>query len=199
MLFECFIGENPGWTNLGQITAKFVFKNAILVPSEVYVAPGRKSIQIFASRVVLVKPDTTVALYTSVHLVIDERAQILIAMCALLKLKSPVCVAGHHRHVLQMARSTFVAYSAIVGVIRHQPFDNVLAKLHRFLVLYRDPLIVRNWLHTRHDQPAFLIVFIFKYLYSTLTAGANRSQRRMPAEIWQIVAQRKASFKEILS
>jgi hypothetical protein len=108
-------------------------------------------------------------------------------------------MAGHYGHILKVAFSAFIANRAIMRVIGHQPFDDMFPKLYCFCVRYGDPLVVCNWFHTRHYKSSLPVVFILVNFYSTLTAGAHRSQCRMPAEIRQVKAKSKARFQEILS
>ncbi|HKY55507.1 MAG TPA: hypothetical protein VJM08_14415 [Anaerolineales bacterium] len=115
--------------------------------TKVDVATGSKRIEILATCIILIKPNTTVALDTSVHFVIDEGAQILISVRPLFESKSSVRVTRHNRHILEMARSSLVTNSAVVWMVCHQPFDDMFPKLHSFMVLDRDPLIVCHWFH----------------------------------------------------
>ena len=136
VLFERFVCKNSGWANLREVATEFIFKNTILVPTKVNVAPGCKCVEVFAPCVVFVKPNTTVALYTPVHLEVDERTQILISVCPFFELKSAISVARHYRHILEVARSPFVTDCTIVRMIRHQPFYDMFAELYCFVIFY---------------------------------------------------------------
>jgi hypothetical protein len=199
MLLKRLVCKNSSRADFSKVATEFIFKDTIFMPTKINVAPGCKCVEVFTPGIVFVKPNTTVALDTSVHLMVDERTKILISVRSLLELKSAVSVARHYRHVLQVAGSPFVAYCTIMRMISHQPFDDMFTKLYCFVVLYRDPLIVCHRFHTGHYQSAFLIILIFVNLYGTLATRAHRSQRRVPAEIWQVEAQGKASFQKILS
>ena len=83
-----------------------------------------KDVEIPAAGVVAVKPDTAVALDAAVHLMVDEGAEILIAMRALLKPGPSIIMTGHDGHVLEMAFAALVADRAIVRVVQHEPLDH---------------------------------------------------------------------------
>src|SRR5262249_20133296 len=136
MLLQGFVGEDSRRTDLDQIAAEFALQDAVFVTPEVNVVVRGEDVEIAPASVVALEADTAIALDAALHLVIDEQAEILIAVGPLLEAKASVSVPGHHRHILQMAFAALVAHRAIVRMIDHQPFDYARAKLPRLLIFY---------------------------------------------------------------
>jgi hypothetical protein len=84
-------------------------------------------------------------------------------------------------------------------MIGHEPFDDSFTKINGSLVRNRYSLIVGNGFHARHHQFSRGIIGIAEHFNSTLTACAHRTQRGMPAEVWQIETERKTSLKQVLA
>src|SRR5690606_26920839 len=132
----------------------------------------------------------------AVHLMGDEGPQFLVHVGALTEAIAALVVAGHHRHVLQMAMPPFLAYGTVMRVVDHQPFDDAGAERLGFLVVNRDPAVIRGGGHAGHDQPAAGIVFIAVLLDCALAAGAYAPQRRVPAEVGHIEAEGQAGLQQ---
>ncbi len=165
--------------------------------AEIDLVAQYQCIEITASRVVAIKPSTAVALDAAVHLVIDERAQVLVVKRALPAPVTAISMPRHYRHILQMAFATLVAHWAIMRVVDHQPFDHAGAELPRLGIVDGDAGSVRDGRHARHHDLAALVVLVLELLDRTLTAGAHRAQRGMPAKIWQVETQRKALLQQV--
>ena len=66
---------------------------------------------------------------------VDEWTKVLIGMSPFFELKPPVGMSRHHGHILEVTRPAFIAYCAIVRVIGHEPFNNMITKFMRFRIL----------------------------------------------------------------
>ena len=53
-----------------------------------------------AAGVIAIESHTTVALYASVHFMVEERPEVLVAVSALVVIESPVGMSGHDSHIL---------------------------------------------------------------------------------------------------
>ena len=138
------IGKDASWTNLHQVAREFVFKNAIFVPPEINGVPYAKRVQVVASGILAIEAHTAVALDAAIHLVVHKWAEILILKCAFFKMRAAVIMAGHHRHVLQVALAAFVAYWTIMGMVQHHSLNNAGAKSNRFGIENGDA-VTRAW------------------------------------------------------
>jgi hypothetical protein len=126
---QSLVRKDTGRTYFHEIAAELAFKSAILESPVVDAAANAKNVEIFAAGVILVESHAAVALDTTVHLMVDERPQILIAVCALGKSIFAVVVPCHDCHVLEMTLTPFVANRAIMRMIHHEPFKHALAEL----------------------------------------------------------------------
>ena len=115
--------------------------------SKINIALGCKHIQVFATGIIFIKPHAAIALYASVHLVVDEWAEVLIDVCPFFEVESAIRVTCHHGHVLQMTGAAFIAHRAIMRVIGHEPLYDSRSEVNRGLVSNGNPLIVGNGLH----------------------------------------------------
>ena len=99
--------------------------------SEIDVVMRAEHAEIATVRIIVVITHAAIARYAAVHLVIDERPEFLVLVGTFGEAVAARVLPGHHRHVLQMAMTSFLAHRAIVRMIDHQPFDHALAKLLR--------------------------------------------------------------------
>src|SRR6201997_1442599 len=157
-----------------------------------------KRVQIVPTGVFAIKTHASLALNAAVHLVIHQRAEVLIAKSSFAKAVNARAMTGHHRHVLKMAFAAFVADRAIVRMVLHQALNHGCAKRRRFGVGNRDAGALRDRRHARHHELACCVLLIAKLLDCALTACSHRSQCRMPAEIWQVIAQRETGVQKVL-
>ncbi len=129
----------------------------------------------------------------------NEGTKILILVRALFEPITPSVMTGHDGHVLQMTVTALFTDRAVVRMVGHQPLDDAGAKGFRLLVIDRDIGVVLDRCHTGHDQHAALVVGILVLLDRALAAGAHAAQRRMPAEIGNVEAQRQAGVQQIVT
>ena len=148
---EGFVGKDAGGTDFHEIAAEFVFQRAVLKTAEIDVIMHTKDLKIIAPGIVVIETYAAVAGDAAVHFVIDKRAEILVIMGSFQAPVAAKSVAGHDRHVLQMTFAAFFAYRTVVGMIGHQQFDIVTAKLPRLFGGYGNAHGIRYRSHAGHD------------------------------------------------
>src|SRR5690606_33147473 len=158
----------------------------------------REGAKIVAAGIVLIEPHAPIARDAAVHLVVQERAEILIAVRALQAPIAAIVVARHHGHVLQVAFAAFLADRAVVRMVDHQPLDDAGAKVARLGLVVADPEALRRGRHARHHDAAFGVALVAVLLHRALPARADRAHRGMQAEVGQVQAERQAVFEQVL-
>src|SRR5690606_17711011 len=144
--------------------------------------------EVVAARVVLIEPNAAIARDAAVHLVADERPEILLAMRALEAAVAAVVVPGPDCHVLQVAFAAFLADGAVVRVVDHQPFDDAGAEVAGLGLVEADTRAVGGGGHAGHDDAAFGVVLVAVLLDGALPARADGAHRGVPAEVRQVEA-----------
>ncbi len=185
------VGEHTGRADLGQVAGEFAFQHAVFNAAEVHVVVGAVDAQVGTTGIVLVVAHAAVAGDAAVHLVGDERAEVLVLVGTLGETVAALVVAGHYRHVLQVAVTAFLAHRAVVRVVGHQPFDDAGAKRLGLVIVDGNPGAVGGRGHAGHDDTTTGVVFVGVLLDRTLAAGANATERRVPAEIGDVEAERQ--------
>jgi hypothetical protein len=196
---EGFVGEYAGGTDLHQVAAEFVLQDAVLASPEIDMVMRGEDLEIVAAAIILVETHATIAGDAAVHLVVDERPQVLVAVGALLAPVAAESVAAHFRHVLQMAFAAFLAHRAIVGMVGHQQFDDARAEIAGLGVLQRDAHPWDDGRHAGHDQTPALVFRVLVLDRRALAAGADRTQGGVPTEIRQIQPQGQTGFEQVLA
>lgn len=196
---ERLVGEDAGRADFDQVAAEFVFERAVLEAAEIHVVVDAQHFEIVAPRVVVVEADAAVAGDAAVHFMIHERAEILIPVRPLASTIAARGVAGHQRHVLQVAFAAFLADRAVVRVIGHQQLDVVLAELPGQAGIQRNAQVIRDRREAGHHQAAARVFRILVLDHRALPAGADRPHRRMPAKIGQIQSQRQTGSEYIVA
>ena len=74
MLFQGFVREDSRGTDLHKIAAEFILQSPVLEASKINTIIYAKDIEIAATRIITIEPDTSVALDTAVHFMVEERA-----------------------------------------------------------------------------------------------------------------------------
>ncbi len=108
------------------------------------------------------------------------RPQVLVDMGALFAGIAPPAMAAGDGEILELAFAALVADRAVVGVVDHQPFDDLPAHRQRFLVGGRDDHAVLGRQHAGHLDPLDRAV---DHLHRADPAGAGLAEGRMPAEV----------------
>ncbi|VXD01138.1 conserved hypothetical protein [Pseudomonas sp. 8Z] len=192
------VGEYAGRADLDQIAGELALQRAVLDAAEVHVVVRAIDAQVAAARVVLVVAHAAVAGNAAVHLVGDERAEFLVLVGTLGKAITTGVMPGHHRHVLQVAVTAFLAHRAVVRVVGHQPFDDTGAKCLGFLVVNADPGVVGGGCHAGHDDTTTGVVLVVVLLDRALAARADAAKRRVPAEVGDIESEGQAGLQEVV-
>ena len=198
MIGMALVGEDTGGTDFGQVTGKAAFQSAFLMATEIDVVLGPECAQVRPASIVVVEAHAAVARDAAVHLVGDERAQILVATGALAEPVAAPVVTGHHGHVLKVAVAAFLAHRAIVRMVDHQPFHHAGAESPGFLILDINAGAVSGRGHTRHHQHTPVVLAVLVLAYGTLAAGADTAHGRVPAEIGYVQAQGQAGLKQVI-
>ena len=198
-LGERLVREHAGGAHLHQIAGELALQHAVLLAPEEHARARAERLQIFAAGVVPVVANAAVAGDAAVHLVAEERAEVLIAPRALLASVAAHGVAGHHGHVLQVALAAFLAHRAVVRVVLHQPLDHLFAEVRRERRLDGNAHPVR--LHRQrasHLQAPALIRLVRVFDNGAQPAGADRPQRGVPAEVGQLQMLGETSVQQVL-
>ena len=192
------VGEHAGGADLHQVARELAVEGAVGFAAEIDVRMRAEHAQIVAVGIVAVVAHAAIAGDTAVHLVIDERAKVLITMGTLGPAIAAARMPGHQGHVLQMAFAAFFAYRAVMRMVDHQPFDDLGTEIAGFLVCDREAAAVRGRRHAGHDDLALGIVFVLVLLDRALATGAHGMQLRVPAEIGQVEALGKRDLEQVV-
>ena len=198
-MLERFIREYSGWADLDEVTAEHTFEHTIFMAAEIHVVVACEDIKVTPPCVVPVETDTAVALDAAVHLVINEGAQVLIAVRPLLEAGPPVTVAGHDRHVLEVAFTAFITDGAVVRMIDHEPFYDARPEGPRLRVINGNAHALGNRSHAGHHNSAAGVLLILELLNRALTTRSHGVHDRMPAEIGKVETERKTGTQEVLA
>ena len=188
------VGEHTGRADLGEVAGELAFQHAVFDATEIHVVVGAIHAQVGAASVVLVVAHAAVAGDAAVHLMSDERAEVLVLVGTLGETVAALVVAGHYRHVLQVAVTAFLAHRAVVRVVGHQPFDDAGAKRLGLFIVDGNPGAVGGRGHAGHDDTTTGVVLVGVLLDRALPAGADATERRVPAEIGDVEAERQTGL-----
>ena len=159
---ECFVIEDPGRADFDEVATELVFQHPIGVPAEIDGIVRAEDVEIAATRVIAIEADATIAGNAAIHLMVDERSEILVVVRAFLEAEFTIVVTGHDGHVLQVTLAAFVANRAVVRVIDHQPFNNAGTELAGLGVVDGEAQTIRNRRHAGHDDAACSVLVIFE-------------------------------------
>ena len=87
MFLQGLVGEDSCGADFHEIAAEFIFQSAILEASEINTIMYAKDVEISATGIIAIESDTSIALDAAVHFMVDERAEVLIAISAFLEAK----------------------------------------------------------------------------------------------------------------
>src|ERR1700744_5223169 len=162
--FESCIREYARRADLDQIAAELAFQNAVFMSPIVDAVAQMKRIQITAACIFTIKPHAPLTLNAAIHLVIHERAEILIAKRSLAKAVTARAVTGHHRHVLKMAFATFLTNRAIVRMVLHQALNHCPAKGHGLSIRNGNARAFSGWRHACHHELSCCVLLVAELL-----------------------------------
>ena len=192
------VREHASGTYFREIASKGAFQDAFFVATEIDIILGTKGSQILATGVVVVKAHTAVTGNTPVHLMGNERPQILVPTCALAEPVTAAIMAGHHRHVLQVTVPALFTHRAVVGVVDHQPFHYTGTEGFGFLIVDINAGLVCGRRHAGHHQHALVVVLVLVLFDRALAAGAHTAHGRVPAEIRNIQAEGQTRLEQVV-
>src|SRR5208283_955048 len=172
---QSLIREYTCRTNLDEVPAELILQNTIFIAAEEYRVARRERVQIFAARVVAVIAYAAVTLNASVRLMIHQRAQILVAKCALVEFVVPVIMTGHDGHILQMALAAFIAHRAIMRMIQHESLNYARTERGGLRIRDGNPCAFYSRRHAGHYDFALRIVLILELFLLALAASAHRA------------------------
>ena len=207
-LGEGFVGEYPGGADLHQVARELALQHAVLGAAEEHMRLGTEGIEIGAAGVVPVVAHTAIAGDAAVHLVADKGPKVLVRPGALHARIATHGVTGHHGHVLEVALAAFLAHRAVVGMVLHQPFDDLAAEIRRERRGARrlavrgadpDPQAILDGHHAGHLQPAALVRFVPVLQHRAEAAGTDRAHGGVPAEVGEVELLGQAGVEEILT
>ena len=193
-----FIGEDAGWTNFNQVAREFAFERTVFRTTEVDVVMCAIHAQIRTIGVIFVVTYTAIAGDAAVHFVRDERPQVLVTVSTLREAVATEAVTGHDGHILQVAVAALFTDRTVVRVVSHQPLHDAFAELLRFFVINRNKGAFGGRCHTRHHQATTRVFRVLILLHRTLAASTDASQRRVPAKVRNIKAERQTSFQQVV-
>ena len=198
-LTEGLVGEYAGGTHLDQVAGKFVLQHPIRLAAEEHAGTRTERLQVVAAGIVVVIANTSETRDATIHLVTDERPEVLIAEGAFLTAVAARRVTRHHGHILQVAFAALFTNRTIVGMVFHQPFDDRSAKFLRLACFDGNARTIDCRCHTRHDQSSTFVVFILILNHRALPTGAHGTHRRMPAEIRQVQLVRQTGLQQVVA
>ena len=168
-----FVGEDAGRADFHQVAGELALQGAIFRAAEVDVVVRAIDAQIGAVGIIFVVAHAAVAGDAAVHFVRNKRPQILVAVGTLGKTIAAEAMAGHHRHILQVAVAALFADRAVVRVVSHQPLHHAFAELFRFAVVDRNKGAVGCRSHTGHHQATTRVFRVLILLHRTLAASTD--------------------------
>ena len=196
-LRERLVGEHAGGAHLDEVAGEHVLQHAFFRAAEVRAIARAEGLQVGAAGVVTIEAHAPVAGDAAVHLVVEQRAQVLVAEGALLRVVVTHGVARHHRHVLQVALAAFLAHRAVVRVVAHQVLDHARAEVHAGLRADRDAHVVCHLRHARHRQATLGVVLVAVHHHRALAARTQRAELRVPAEVRQVETRGQHGMQEV--
>jgi hypothetical protein len=116
-------------TDIDEVPRKGAFQRAVLETTEIGVASNLHGSQVTIAGKLLIEPATSPAVDTTIHFVLDKDAQVLIMISPLFPEVAPDPMASCYGHVLKQAMPAFITDRAVVGMVHHEPFNDVLTEI----------------------------------------------------------------------
>ena len=174
-----FVGINARRADVDQVAGKGALQHSRGAAAEIDPAADAHHAQIPVSGEFLVVPRAAIALDAAVHFVLDQRSQVLVVVGALEAPVAAQAMATGNGQVLQQAVSAFVAHRAVVGMVEHEPFDDVPPEIHGFGIRGGNHHAVLGVDHAAHLDA---LDRSLRKGHGTDPAGPHRSQGRVIAE-----------------
>ena len=199
LLAERAVGEYAGRAHLDQVPGELALEDAVLRPAEVHPPAGPERLEVRAARVVAVEADAPVAGDAAVHLVADERSEVLVLPGALGAPVPAADVPRHDGHVLQVALAALLADRAVVRVVLHEPLDHRLAEVLGVRGVDREAHAVAHGSDAGHDEAAAGVFLVGVLDRGALAARPDGAHRGVPAEIREVEVVRERGLEEVLA
>ena len=167
------IRVDAGGAEVDEVSGKGTFQRAVLVPTKIGTAGDLHGAQVAVAGKFLIETAAPLAVDAAVHLVLNEDAQVLVTVGPLLPGIAPQPVAAGHGHILKEAVSPFIADRAVMGVIHHEPLDDMSSEIHGLVVGGRDDHAVLGIDHAAHLNALDRSLQKF---HRTHPAGADRPE-----------------------
>jgi hypothetical protein len=135
--------------------------------------------QVMETGKLLIKPTASPTVDTTIHLMLDQRAEVLVAIGPFFPQVAPDPMTPGNRQILKQTVPTFITDRAVMGMVHHQPFNHVFTEIDRFLVSRRYDHALLPIRHAAHLHP---FDRAFKKLHRAHATGTNRSKGWMEAE-----------------
>ncbi len=183
VLRPALVVEDAGRADLGEVAGEGALQHAIGGATEIDAVVRAEHVEIPPAGIAAIEARAAIAGDAAVHLMGEQRPEILVAMGALGGIGAAQVMARSDRHVLQLAGAPLLADGAIMRMVDHQPFDDMGAERRRLGVGDLDALAVGDRRHAGHFDPAPGVVRPVMDLDRAEPAGADRAHGAVPAEM----------------
>jgi hypothetical protein len=116
---KSFVCKNTRWADIDKVSRKFTFQYTVSYTAEVDAISRSKNAEVLAECIVSIEANASVTRYASIHLVVNERTEILIPPRSFGETIASVIVFSENGHVLQHTFPALVTHWTIVGMIEH--------------------------------------------------------------------------------
>jgi hypothetical protein len=130
-----FVRINASRTNVDEVSGEGTFELAVCRPAKVGVMGDLKSSKITITGKLLIEPAASPAVDTTIHLVLDKDAKVLITISSLSPKVVPDPMASCYGHVLEQTMSSFIADRTVMRMVHHEPFDDVFTEIGSLLIV----------------------------------------------------------------
>jgi len=182
---------DSGRTDVDDVSREGTFELTIRGSAKIGVVGDLKSSQITIAGELLIETPAPPALDTAVHLVLDEYPQVLIGVGSLLSEVAPDPMTSGHREILKQTMSPFITDRTVVGMVHHEPFNDMFAEIDCFFIGGRYCHAITGVNHATHLDP---LDRTLKKLYRADPASANGSKTWVEAEPWDDNTQPRRSL-----
>ncbi len=147
------VGVNARGADVDEVAGKGTFQGSRLIAAVVDPAADLHDPQIFVAHELLVIANAPVTLDAPVHFVLYQRSQVLVRVGPFRSLIPPDPVPPGDRQILKQTMPPLVADRTVVGVVEHEPLNDVFPEIHRLGVRRGDLHAVLGVDHAAHLNP----------------------------------------------
>ncbi len=173
------VGIDSGGADVDDVSREGAFQRAGFLAAEIDAIGDAGDAQILVAAEFLVIAGTPVALDAPVHLVGDQRAEILIDVGPFGAFVAADGMVARDGQVLEQAVAALVADRAVVGMVEHEPFDDVAAEIDGFGIDGGNHHVVLGVDHARHLDA---LDRTFQQFHGADPTGPHRAQGRVVTE-----------------